>query len=165
MGSNFCWVFGSVLYMISGGVTENSKPSLLIFSRRSPIWRSPLPLTMTEVEVLFPGLTSKATSFSDSSISLFLISFNVILVPSFPAKGEVLTLIDTPIRGGSTLIEGITFYGKPYSTAVWVTLQLGNPAIETISPAKARSSYKNESPVIFVILVTLPVSICFASWS
>lgn len=86
-------------------------------------------------------------------------------MPSFPAKGDVLTLMETPIKGGSTLMDGITFYGNPYSIAVWVTLQLGNPATDTISPAKARSNYIYDNPVIFVIFVTLPCSTNFPSWS
>lgn len=49
--------------------------------------------------------------------------------------------METPISGGSIFIEGITFSGNPYSIAVYVTLQLGKPAIDTISPAKALSNY------------------------
>jgi hypothetical protein len=64
---------------------------------------------MTEVEPFGGATIYKATSFSDYYISLFLISFNVSLVPYLPAKGEVLTFIDTPIKGGSILMEGITF--------------------------------------------------------
>lgn len=71
-----------------------------------------------EVEFLFPAFTSRATSFSAYSNNLLLRSFKVNFVPYFPAKGEVFTFIETPINGGSILIEGITFYGKPYSIAV-----------------------------------------------
>ena len=81
-------------------------------------YRSPLPFTKIEVELLFPISIYKATSFSASSKSLFLRSFRVILVPYLPANGEVLTFIETPISGGSTLMHGITFSGKPYSIAV-----------------------------------------------
>ena len=107
----------------------------------------------------------KATSFYASYRSLFLISFKVSLVPYFPDNGDVFTLIETPIRGGSILIQGITFYGKPYYVAVWVILHLGNPASETISPANALSSSRWDNPVILVIFVTFPVSTCFPSWS
>ena len=62
-----------------------------------------------EVEFLPPVVTSRATSFSDSYRSLVLRSLRVSFVPYFPAKGEVFTLIETPISGGSILIEGITF--------------------------------------------------------
>ena len=113
-------------------------------------------MTIIEVEFLFPAFTYRATSFSAYSINLFFKSFKVNFVPYFPANGDVLTLIETPINGGSILIDGITFSGNPYSITVFVTLQFGNPAIETMSPAKALSSYRWESPVILVILVTLP---------
>lgn len=95
-----------------------------------------------EVEFLFPVNISRATSFYASYSNLFFISANVNFVPSFPAKGDVLTLSETPINGGSILIEGMTFSGNPSYTAVYVTLQLGKPAIETISPAKALSNSK-----------------------
>ena len=64
---------------------------------------------MIEVEFLFPAFTSRATSFYASSSNRDFKSFKVNLVPSLPANGEVLTLIETPINGGSILIEGITF--------------------------------------------------------
>lgn len=81
-------------------------------------YRSPLPFTKIEVEFLFPAITSRATSFSDSSTNRVFKSFSVIFVPYFPAKGEVLTLIETPISGGSIFIDGITFSGNLYSIAV-----------------------------------------------
>jgi hypothetical protein len=72
-------------------------------------YKSPRPFTITEVEFLLPAFTYNATSFSAYSSNLVFMSFNVNLVPYLPANGEVLTLIDTPINGGSILIDGITF--------------------------------------------------------
>ena len=53
--------------------------------------------------------TYRATSFSAYSSSLVLKSLRVIFWPSFPARGEVFTLMLTPIRGASIFREGITF--------------------------------------------------------
>ncbi len=64
-------------------------------------------------------------------------SFNVNFDPYFPAKGDVFTLIVTPIKGSSIFKHGITFYGYDYYTKVCVTFEFGKPAIETISPAYA----------------------------
>jgi hypothetical protein len=63
------------------------------------------------------------------------------LFPSLPAKGEVFTLIVTPIKGSSIFKQGITLEGYDYSTNVCVTLEFGNPVIDTISPTYALSSY------------------------
>lgn len=96
-------------------------------------------MTKIDVEFLLP-LTSSATSFYDYYFNRSLKSFNVNFVPYFPANGEVFTLTETPISGGSILMLGITFSGYPYYIAVYDTLQLGNPAIDMISPANALSS-------------------------
>lgn len=89
---------------------------------------------MIEFELLPPAFTNSATSFSAYYLNLTFKSLRVNLVPYFPANGDVLTLIVTPIKGSSILRQGITFYGYVYSTNVCVTFELGNPAIETISP-------------------------------
>lgn len=100
------------MYTIYGGVTENSYPSLLIFSSNNPICKSPRPLTTILFDLAFlSGSIYKATSFSAYYNNLVRSSFNVNLLPSFPANGEVLTLTDTPINALSILILGITLSG------------------------------------------------------
>lgn len=135
-GSKMSPVFSSVLNMISGGVTDISKPYLLIFSSNIPRWRSPRPLTVIEVAFPFPVSICKATSFYDSFNNLVFNSFNVNLSPSFPESGEVLTLTEMAIMGGSIFVDGMTHLTF-YSDKVWVTPVLANPAIETISPVTA----------------------------
>jgi hypothetical protein len=80
-------------------------------------------------------MTVRATSFSASSFRRVFKSLSAIFVPYFPASGDVLTLIDTPMRGSSIFKQGILFSGKPSSTSVWVTRDEGNPERSTISPA------------------------------
>lgn len=80
----------------------------------SIFYKSPRPLTKIEVEFLPPISISRATSFSAYSINRFFKSLRVSFVPYLPANGDVLTLIETPISGGSTLMQGITFSGNPY---------------------------------------------------
>ncbi len=71
-------------------------------------------MTTIELEFLPPMSTIKATSFSPYYLRRAFKSFKVILVPYFPAKGEVFTLIETPIKGASILRQGITLAGYPY---------------------------------------------------
>lgn len=87
------------------------------------MYMSPRPLTLIEVLFLSPMSTDNATSFYDYSFSLDLRSLKEIFVPYLPAKGEVLTFIETPINGGSILTQGMTFLGYPYSIAVYVALE------------------------------------------
>lgn len=128
-------------------------------------YRSPLPRTWTEPEPLASVVTVNATSFSASYLSLTLRSFSATLLPSLPAKGEVLTLIETPIKGSSIFRQGILFYGYPYSIRVCVTREVGKPETKTISPAYAFSKLISLRPVFLTILVTLPDSIRLHYWS
>ena len=80
-------------------------------------YKSPLPLTWTELVDLLLS-TTRATSFYAYSLNLTLRSFRASLDPSVPAKGEVLTLIETPIKGSSILRQGIVLEGYPSSTSV-----------------------------------------------
>lgn len=78
---------------------------------RIPKCKSPLPFTVISVlSFLFSSTPSnyKATSLSASMINLYFITFLDIFLPSLPAMGEVFTLIETDMIGGSIGIEGIT---------------------------------------------------------
>ena len=72
-------------------------------------YKSPRPFIMIEFEFRPPTSTLNATSFSPYSFNLDFKSFKVIFVPYLPAKGEVLTLMDTPMSGASIFKQGIIF--------------------------------------------------------
>jgi hypothetical protein len=54
---------------------------------------------MIEFELLPPAFTNRATSFYAYYLNLTFKSLRVSLVPYFPANGDVLTFIVTPIKG------------------------------------------------------------------
>lgn len=128
-------------------------------------YRSPLPRTWTEPDPLASVVTVKATSFSASSLRRTFMSLSATLLPSLPAKGEVLTLMETPIKGSSIFKQAILFSGYPSSIRVCVTLEVGKPETRTISPAYAFYKLTSLRPVFLTILVTLPDSIRLDSWS
>lgn len=92
---------------ITGGVIVISNPSLLIVSIKIPKCKSPLPLStiVAESDLRSHPSILRATSFSASQLSLSLIAFLDILVPSFPAKGEVFTFTEMDMMGGSIGID------------------------------------------------------------
>jgi len=110
IGSNVFPVFSHFLVTISGGVIDNSNPSLLIRSINTARWRSPLPFIVIKPPSPLPSniYTFKATSFSASFNNLSLIYEMVNLVPSLPYNGLLLIPIWIYIIGGSIGIDGIT---------------------------------------------------------
>ena len=113
--------------------TDNSKPSLRIVSIKTPSCNSPLPPISNESFFSF-SLKVIATLVSDSAISLSLIMFEVTFLPSWPAKGELLTVIVIDIVGGSI---GVDLMGLLIDKCeiVSATEHFVNPAMQIISPA------------------------------
>ena len=78
----------------------SSYPSLRSVSRRTPRWRTPLPRSSRDSDV-GPGKTVKATLVSASLYMRSRMSWEVSLVPSFPARGESLACTKMEMVGGS----------------------------------------------------------------
>lgn len=109
-GSNIYPVFSSFYIITYGGVTDISYPSLLIFSIKTPKWRSPLPCIVTVDPFTFDFSTFKLTSSWLSLSILSLIYATVNLSPSKPFKGESFKVTVRLSIGGSIGTDSITLF-------------------------------------------------------
>ena len=145
------------LYTTLGREIDNSKPSRRIFSIRTPICNSPRPDT-SNASPLAVSATFIATLLSHSFTSLSRITRLCTFLPSLPASGLSFMPNVTVIVGGSIGCEGIGSTTLE-SAIVSATVALLIPAIDTISPASAKSIACCFSPLNAIILLTLNVSI------
>ena len=112
--------------------TDNSYPSLRIFSSSTDRCNSPLPLTLNP-SLFSNSSTSKPTFVSNSRSNLSLICLLVKYFPLNPAKGLLLTK-KFILNVGLSICIGGRGLGFPNEHTVSPILILEQPAIVTISP-------------------------------
>mmetsp|Transcript_7122 Transcript_7122/g.12256 ORF Transcript_7122/g.12256 Transcript_7122/m.12256 type:complete len:276 (-) Transcript_7122:969-1796(-) len=139
-----------ILVMTLGGPISNSKPSRRMVSIRIPKCRVPRPLT-TNASAVSPGSHRNARLRSSSRSKRSLRLREVTNLPSFPAKGLVLTLKVMLTVGSSTSMVGKGL-GNSRAQMVSPILMSGMPASAQMSPALTSSrgtrlklSYTNSS--------------------
>ena len=135
---------------------ESSKPSLRMFSIKTPICNSPRPAT-SNASPLGVSVTLIATLVSASLSNRSLIIRDWTFFPSLPAIGLSLIPNVTEIVGGSMGCAGIAFVIST-SHKVSETVALDIPAIVTMSPASAEAMACCANPLNAKIFETLKFS-------
>ncbi|MNI25335.1 hypothetical protein D3C73_789800 [compost metagenome] len=125
------------MYITVGRETNNSYPSLLIFSISIERCNSPLPETL-KLSGDSVSSTLKDTLVSTSLNNLSLKCLEVINLPSLPARGPLFTL-NVIVTVGSSISTKSTASGFAGSAIVSPILIPSNPVTATISPHEALS--------------------------